>query len=67
MTSALTVLQPWASLIALDEKQFETRSWSTPYRGTLVIHAGKSDLPFEQHYVTQETKLDDLPLFGGNT
>lgn len=37
----LTVLQPWASLIAVGEKKIETRSWSTAYRGLLAIHAGK--------------------------
>ncbi|MOA01821.1 ASCH domain protein [compost metagenome] len=37
----ITILQPWASLIALGEKQFETRSWPTKYRGPVAIHAGK--------------------------
>lgn len=37
---ALTVWQPWASLIAWGEKTIETRSWFTPYRGPLAIHAG---------------------------
>lgn len=36
---ALTVHQPWASLIALGHKRIETRSWSTSYRGPLAIHA----------------------------
>lgn len=36
----LTIRQPWATLIALGEKQFETRSWRTAYRGDLAIHAG---------------------------
>lgn len=39
---AITIKQPWATLIALGEKQFETRSWKTKYRGPLAIHAGKS-------------------------
>lgn len=38
----LTVRQPWASLIGFKEKEIETRSWKTNYRGTLYIHAGKS-------------------------
>lgn len=38
---ALTLHQPWASLIALGVKTIETRSWSTKYRGPLAIHAGK--------------------------
>ncbi|MNW50072.1 ASCH domain protein [compost metagenome] len=38
---AITILQPWATLIAIGEKKFETRSWSTKHRGQLAIHAGK--------------------------
>jgi hypothetical protein len=38
---ALTLTQPWASLMALQAKRIETRSWKTPYRGELVIHAAK--------------------------
>lgn len=38
---AITIHQPWATLIALGEKQFETRGWATKYRGPLAIHAGK--------------------------
>lgn len=39
---ALTIYEPWASLIALEAKRFETRSWPTNYRGPLAIHAGKT-------------------------
>ena len=39
---AITIKQPWATLIALGLKKFETRSWRTKYRGPLAIHAGKS-------------------------
>lgn len=39
---ALTIKQPWATLIALGEKKVETRSWKSKYRGPLLIHAGKS-------------------------
>lgn len=38
---AITILQPFATLIALSEKTFETRSWKTDCRGDLLIHAGK--------------------------
>lgn len=37
---AITLHQPWASLVAEGVKTIETRSWSTKYRGPLVIHAG---------------------------
>ncbi|WP_339221902.1 ASCH domain-containing protein [Paenibacillus sp. FSL H8-0332] len=36
----LTIRQPWATLIALGEKQIETRTWRTAHRGELAIHAG---------------------------
>ena len=41
---ALTVCQGWASLIfhPTDRKDIENRTWSTNYRGDLLIHAGRS-------------------------
>jgi len=39
---ALTLTQPWALLVAIGAKRFETRSWNTAYRGPLAIHAAKS-------------------------
>lgn len=39
---ALSLKQPWATLIAVGAKHIETRSWSTTYRGPLAIHASKS-------------------------
>lgn len=38
---ALTLTQPWASLVAIGAKSYETRGWSTGYRGPLAIHAAK--------------------------
>ena len=38
---AISLWQPWASAIARGSKRIETRSWSTPYRGPLAIHASK--------------------------
>ena len=38
---ALSLWQPWATLMALGHKRIETRSWSTAYRGWLAIHAAK--------------------------
>ena len=51
---AITLIQPWASLIMLNEKRIETRSWPTKVRGEIAIHAGKKvdkrvfDMPFYQ-------------------
>jgi activating signal cointegrator 1 len=36
---ALSVLQPWASLLAIGAKVYETRTWGTTYRGPLAIHS----------------------------
>lgn len=38
----LSLTQPWASLVCLGAKRFETRSWESWYRGPLLIHASKS-------------------------
>jgi hypothetical protein len=38
---ALTLTQPWATLVAIGAKRIETRSWNTNYRGQLAIHAAK--------------------------
>ena len=39
---ALTIKQPWASAVVLGLKRKEYRSWYTPHRGLLLIHAGKT-------------------------
>lgn len=36
---ALSLWQPWATLMAIGAKHYETRSWPTRYRGPLAIHA----------------------------
>lgn len=38
---AISLTQPWASLVAIGKKRYETRSWSTGYRGTIAIAAAK--------------------------
>ena len=41
---ALSLWQPWASLMAAGLKTIETRDWPTRYRGPLAIHAAKRPL-----------------------
>jgi hypothetical protein len=36
---ALSIRQPWASLIIAGIKNIENRSWSTSYRGKILVHA----------------------------
>ncbi len=38
---ALSMTQPWASLVAVGAKRLETRSWGTNYRGRIAIHAAR--------------------------
>lgn len=42
---AMTITQPYATLIATGHKTIETRGWYTNYRGKLAIHAGKNMKP----------------------
>lgn len=41
MTLALSIRQPWASLIVHGLKPGENRNWSTNVRGPILIHAAK--------------------------
>lgn len=70
---ALSLWQPWATLMALGSKRIETRSWSTKYRGPLAIHAAKRFTRTERELCGLEPfagvlsaggydDLDDLPL-----
>jgi len=43
---ALSLWQPWATLVALREKRYETRDWATNYRGPLAIHATAKMPPY---------------------
>ncbi len=45
----ISLYEPWATLIALGEKRYETRSWSTAYRGPLLICASKRKLSLYQY------------------
>jgi hypothetical protein len=55
---ALSIKQPWASLIASGRKTLEIRSWSTRYRGPLVVVA--SAQPSREHM--DHFTLADAPL-----
>ena len=63
---ALTIRQPWASLIALGVKTIETRSWSTKYRGPLLVHAGLWDPHKNRQWSTGIwTDVSHEPVAGG--
>jgi hypothetical protein len=56
MMKALTLTQPWASLVAIGAKRIETRSWRTAYRGLLAIHAAAS-------FPADAKRMCDEPVF----
>jgi len=42
MARALSLLQPFAWLVANGLKDVENRNWSTKFRGRFLVHAGKA-------------------------
>ena len=58
---ALTLTQPWATLVATGHKQVETRSWRTHYRGPLVIHAAKGFPRYAKQFAKEEYLVGRLP------
>ena len=46
---ALTVLEPWATLIVEGKKIIETRNWDTDYRGKILIHSSKTIMRNEDY------------------
>lgn len=38
---AITLWEPWATLVAHGHKRYETRHWTTRWRGNIAIHAAK--------------------------
>lgn len=47
---AITLEQPFASLVSIGAKTIETRPWSTEYRGQVAIHSGNFALPVIDAY-----------------
>lgn len=61
---ALSVRQPWAELIMLDEKQIEYRNYPTDVRGIVYIYASATRYPAEDELEMKSEfglDLDSLP------
>lgn len=63
---AITIWQPWASLIVHGVKHYETRGWYTGYRGPIAIHAAAKKVT-KKEWETFSEKLNmicgkQLPL-----
>lgn len=62
---ALTLWQPWATLIAEEVKRIETRSWPTTYRGPIAIHAAKKPVDYFDYphlFNLLPTEHDEMPF-----
>ena len=67
----LTLKDPWATMIPMQVKKYETRSWYTSYRGSLLIHSSKAfereDIevamtpPFKRYIAKRYKTLGDMP------
>lgn len=40
----LSIIEPWGTLIAENQKLIETRSWATKYRGELYFHTSSKKI-----------------------
>lgn len=62
---ALSIKQPWASLIAHGIKDIENRTWKTKFRGTIYIHASakKVDVDFSTEQISMMLGTELLPDF----
>lgn len=59
---ALSLLQPWASLLVFAEKQVETRSWRTNYRGPVAIHASQSPALWNSDYDGMRSYVEEKAM-----
>lgn len=62
---ALSIRQPWANLIVHAGKDIENRTWSTRYRGPVLIHAGQGmtyrELAVAEAFARTALGLDGAP------
>lgn len=63
---ALTLWEPWASLVALKAKRIETRSWKTNYRGPLAIHAALSIPKWVKNLLPEFARLIGIKEYTGS-
>lgn len=61
---ALTIWQPYASLIPKGLKHYETRSFKTNYRGPLLIHSGHKSMRWILKHSNEEALDVAIEIFG---
>lgn len=58
---ALSLTEPYASLIMHKIKVIETRTWKTSYRGDILICAAKSSVELDTRFISKEYRA--LPFY----
>lgn len=58
---AISLWQPWATLVAVGLKKIETRSWDAKYTGPLAIHAAKRRMTTAESQMLWESGVT-LPM-----
>ena len=61
----LSIRQPWAWAILAEKKRVENRTWDTPYRGEVYLHASRALDRQGVAWLVEELRLrvpDPLPL-----
>jgi hypothetical protein len=63
---AISLLQPWATLVVMGVKTIETRNWGTKHRGPILIHASQrkagSIFAMEPHFKKYIDDFKKLPF-----
>jgi hypothetical protein len=64
---ALSLKQPWATLLAHGRKSIEVRNWPTPRRGRILIHAARVPDPRPEAWahITTPGLAETAKLVGG--
>ena len=64
---ALSLWDPWGTLVAIGAKRYETRSWPTRHRGPLAIHVAASWKPESADAINHPVICATLAKAGINT
>ena len=64
-TIALSLKQPWATLLVHGHKTVEVRAWPTPRRGPVLIHAARVPDPRPEAWKLLPAELQEHAKLGG--
>src|SRR5437879_4072488 len=62
---ALSLKQPWATLLVHGHKTIEVRNWPTPRRGPILIHAARVPDPRDEAWSMVPAELKEHARLGG--